>query len=302
MESKYKILFIYALTCLIWGGTWYAIRVSLVDMTPLFSAGFRFILATALIYLFMRIKGVPLPMDRQSVILYLIMSIFSFLLPFGFVYWGEKYVPSGLAAVLFAIYPFVAALLSYFFLKEEKIGFFKIVGMVISFAGIVIIFSDQFGGNMSDYLLGMIAITLSGIMQASIAVTIKKFGKGLNPLSMNLLPMGISGVLMIALGFLLEDYMKLNFTLNSGIAIFYLAFFGSLISFTSYYWLLKRINIILLSLISFITPIIALFVGWILTGEKLAPIQIFGSFFVLGGILFALLENIIPRKVKMVTR
>ncbi|MDP4115837.1 MAG: EamA family transporter [Bacteroidota bacterium] len=297
MDSKFKIISLYALTCLIWGGTWLAIRICLVDMTPFFSAGIRFILAAVFIYLYMAIRKVPLPMDRTSIILYLVMSIFSFLLPFGLVYWGEKYVPSGLAAVLFAIYPFVAAILSYFFLKDEKIGKFKIIGMILSFAGIVVIFSDQFGGKLSDYFLGMIAITLSGVMQASIAVTIKKFGQKLDPLSMNLFPMGIGGVLMVIVGFLFEDYSKLSITLNSGIAIVFLAFFGSIVTFTSYYWLLKRINIILLSLVSFITPIIALILGWALSGEKLITIHFIGSFCVLGGIFFAVFDNLTPNKV-----
>lgn len=297
MDSKFKIISVYTLTCLIWGGTWLAIRICLTDMTPFFSAGFRFILAALLIYGYMAIKDIPLPMDKTSVILYLIMGIFSFLIPFALVYWGEKYVPSGLAAVLFAIYPFVAALLSYFFLKDEKIGKYKIIGMVLSFGGIIVLFSDQFGGNMSNYFWGMIAITLSGVLQAGIAVMVKKFGQELNPLSMNLIPMGISGVLMTILGFMLEDYSKLQLSFNSAMALLYLAFFGSIVAFTSYYWLLKRINIIMLSLVSFITPIIALILGWTVSGEKLLSIHIIGSCFVLGGIFFAIFDNRLSGKV-----
>jgi drug/metabolite transporter (DMT)-like permease len=296
MDSKFKIISVYVLTCLIWGGTWLAIRICLADMTPFFSAGFRFILAAVLIYGYMAIKDIPLPMDKTSIILYLIMGIFSFLFPFALVYWGEKYVPSGLAAVLFAIYPFVAALLSYFFLKDEKIGKYKITGMILSFGGIVVLFSDQFGGNMSNYFWGMIAITLSGVLQAGIAVMVKRFGQNLNPLSMNLIPMGISGVLMTILGFMLEDFSKLQISYNSAMALLYLAFFGSIVAFTSYYWLLKRINIIMLSLVSFITPIIALILGWAISGEELLTIHLIGSCFVLGGIFFAIFDNRLPRK------
>lgn len=296
MDSRFKIISIYVLTCLIWGGTWLAIRICLTDMTPFFSAGFRFILAAVLIYGYMAIKSIPLPMDKTSMILYLIMGIFSFLIPFALVYWGEKYVPSGLAAVLFAIYPFVAALLSYFFLKDEKIGKYKVIGMLLSFGGIIVLFSDQFGGNISNYFWGMTAITLSGVLQAGIAVMVKKFGQSLNPLSMNLIPMGISGVLMTMLGFMLEDYSKLQLSLNSAMALLYLAFFGSIVAFTSYYWLLKRINIIMLSLVSFITPIIALILGWAVSGEKLLTIHLIGSCFVLGGIFFAIFDNRLPGK------
>src|SRR5690606_16076974 len=145
----------------------------------------------------MRFRGVTLQTDKVAIRLYLLMAFFSFIIPFGLVYWAQQFVPSGLAAVLFAVYPFFVVLFSFIRIPNERIGLLKILGIVSGFGGIVVIFSESFGNNMSDYLLGMLAIVLSGIMQANIAVSLKKFGGHLHSLSMNFIPMLIAGFFMI---------------------------------------------------------------------------------------------------------
>jgi drug/metabolite transporter (DMT)-like permease len=288
-----KIISVYILLCVIWGSTWLAIRLGLDSLTPFMSAGFRFVLASGIIMLFMKFRKVTVQLDKRSLLLYILLTFFSYAVPFALVYWGEQYVPSGLAAVLFAVYPFFIALFSYFAIPQEEIGLFKFSGMVIGFAGIVVIFSDQFGGNMSGYVAGMIAIVVSATMQAGVAVSIKKYGYHLNPLSMNFIPMLIAGILLLATGLLTENISSLRFDSNAVLSVTYLALFGSVITFTSYYWLLKHISIILLSLIAFITPVIALILGWIISDELLMSHQIIGSGMVLAGLLTANLSNFI---------
>ncbi|MGE5437800.1 MAG: DMT family transporter [Syntrophothermus sp.] len=287
MDNKFKVVALYILVCLIWGTTWFAIRISLNDLTPFLSAGIRFIVASVIIYIIMLIKGYKLQLDSIAVRLYLVMGFFSFMIPFGLVYWGEQFVPSGLAAVLFGVYPFFIALFSYIFLKSDKIGLFKILGMLLGFGGIVIIFSDQFQGDLSIYFWGMLAIVLSGFMQAVVAVGVKKYGHHINPLTINFIPMAITGFLMTPIALLIEDTSHLNFSHEAILSILFLALFGSVISFSSYYWLLKRINIVVLSIVAFITPIIALIVGWIFNNEILLFNHVLGSAFVLLGLLTA---------------
>ncbi len=295
-----KIVSVYILLCFIWGSTWLAIRFGLKSLTPVFSAGTRFIIASMVIFLLLKIKKIRVQTDGRSVKLYLLMGFFSFVIPFGLVYWGQQFVPSGLAAVLFAVYPFFVLLFSFILLKSEEIGKNKIAGMILSFAGIVTIFSDQLGGDLTSYVAGMIAIVLSGIMQASIAVIIKRYGQHLNPLSMNFIPMLIAGIVMFFAGLLLEDTSKLKFDNNAVLSVLYLAIFGSVVTFTSYYWLLKRMNIVVLSLIAFITPVVALFLGWIVMGEYLETHQVTGSVMVLLGLLIANAVNLINQKPKQI--
>jgi len=293
-----KILFVYAMLCFIWGSTWLAIRFGLETLTPIYSAGLRFSLAAFFILILMKIRGVRLQLDKISIRLYLTMGFLSFVIPFGLVYWAEQYVPSGMASVLFAVFPFFVAIFSFIFIARKSLDIFKILGIVIGFSGIVIIFSDSFSGDITHYLIGMFAIVLSAFMQAGIAITIKKYGHHLNPLSMNFVPMLIAGISMLIIGLAFEDTSTNSIGLNAVLSILYLAFFGSVITFTSYYWLLKKINIVILSLTAFITPITALILGYLFYNEQLSTNDFIGSAFVLFGVLGANLGNLLRMRRK----
>jgi putative membrane protein PagO len=291
MSQRVKIILVFSLICFIWGSTWLGIRIGLETLTPLFSCGLRFMLASLLIFLLMQFKHMKLQTDKLSIRLYLLMGFFSFLIPYGLVYWAEQFIPSGLAAVLFAVYPFFVVLFSYLLIPSQSIGFAKSIGIIIGFAGILVIFSDDIGGDISSSLLGMLVIVVSGMTQAWIAVIIKKHGQHLNPLTMNLFPMAIAGISLFLLGLLFEDLSRIYFSSGTLLSIFYLACFGSIVTFTSYYWLLKRVNVILLSLVAFISPIVALILGWLTYNEQLTTNHFWGSLLVLMGLLWANLGN-----------
>ncbi len=291
--SALKVALIYALLCIIWGSTWLAIRYGLESLTPIFSAGVRFSFASLFIWLLMKIKKIPLQTDKVALRLYFLMGFFSFVIPFGLVYWAEQFVPSGMAAVLFAVYPFVVVIFSYLRLPSEAIGFYKIFGTVLGFSGILVIFYDSFTGDLTDYIKGMIAIVISGVMQAWFAVSIKKFGHHLHPLSMNFIPMVIAGISMVVIAFFTEDMSKIRMDENAVLSILYLSFFGSVITFTSFYWLIKKLNLVILSLIAFITPIVALILGFLFYEEQLSFNHFAGSAMVLTGVFWANLGNFI---------
>ena len=287
MNEKLKIVFGYVIISLIWGSTWLAIRLGLDSLTPLIASGLRFLVASLFIYIFMKYKNVELQKDSKSIKLYYFLGIFSYFIPFGLVYWAEQFVPSGLASVIFATFPFMVMFFTYLFLKSEVIDKFKFLGAFSGFLGIYFIFSDEINIDLNLQLWGMVAILASSTLQAISAVTIKKYGKHLNPLSMNFVPVLIGGIFLTLSGLSVEDLSKLSFDQKAVVSVIYLAFFGTLISFTIYYWLLKKINIVILSLSSFITPIIAIFLGWIILSEKLDNNDIIGSVFVLIGLVIA---------------
>lgn len=292
-SNSIKIILVYALACLIWGSTWIAIKTSLESFTPFLSAGLRFVIASTFILLILKITKNEIQKDKLSIRLYFLMTFFSFVFPFGLVYWAEQFVPTGLSSVLFAVNPFFVVLFSYFLISSEKIGFFKFTGIILGFAGILIIFSDTFNLDFSAYTLGMIAIILSASFQALNSVFIKKYGGHLHPVSMNFIPMLLGGIILSVSGLVLEDASIIKFDSTALLAVIYLAIFGSIVTFTSFYWLLKRISVVILSLIAFITPVIALFLGWIFYSEQLSFNELMGSLLVLFGLLWANFGNII---------
>ena len=286
-SEKLKIAVGYILICLIWGSTWLAIRVGLESLTPLISSGLRFFLASFFVLGFMRVRKIVLQIDTVSIRLYFILSLFSFVIPFGLVYWAEQFIPSGLASIVFAVMPFCVIIFSKIAFPKEKITFNQIFGVILGFSGIVVIFSEHLSLDLSQQLFGILAVLVSSSMQAAIGVTIKKYGQHLHPLSMNFVPLFFAGLILIIAGFLFENTPAWIFNLTAISSIIYLAFFGTVVTFTTYYWLLKRINIVILSLSAFITPIVAVILGWFVLSENFSLQTLLGSAFVLIGILFA---------------
>ncbi|HEX2868446.1 MAG TPA: EamA family transporter [Ignavibacteriales bacterium] len=286
-SEKVKIILGYTLVCIIWGSTWMAIRIGLDSVSPILSAGFRFSLASAALYIYMKYKGVKIQTDRRSVVLYIILGVFSFVIPFGLSYWGQNYIPSWLAAILFAVMPFFVLIFSRAAIPGEKITSDKVAAMILGFLGIVVIFSKNLTWSQGFSFWGMMAVLFGAVLQAAIAVMVKKYGEHLHPLSMNFIPILICGVSLTIAGLIFEDISAIKLDSKALISITYLAIFGTIVTFTTYYWLLKRINIILLSLTSFVTPIVALILGGFIMGEMFTSRDLLGSSLVLIAILFA---------------
>jgi drug/metabolite transporter (DMT)-like permease len=111
-----------------------------------------------------------------------------------------------------------------------------------------------------------------------------------------------AGISLLIIGYLTEDLSNTRIDDNAVLSVLYLAFFGSVITFTSFYWLLKRVNIVLLSLIAFITPITALILGYIVYDEALSTRHFIGSAMVLVGVLAANLDNLLKLKAKEIIK
>lgn len=286
-DESLKIFSGYILICLIWGSTWLAIRIGLDSLTPIFSAGLRFSSAAIFVYLMMKFRKISLQTDPHSIKLNIILAVFSFVIPYGLVYWSEQFIPSGLTSIIFSVMPFFVILFSKIFIPESYVGKDQIFGTVIGFGGIVIIFSENLVLDITGYMTGMLAVLLSASIQGWVAVYLKKHGSKLNPLAMNFIPLVFAGISMTLFGFLFEDRTKWIFNTNAIGSIIYLGLFGTSIAFTTYYWLMKKINVVLLSLSTLITPIIAVLLGWMILDEKLSMRELLGSVLVLIGILFA---------------
>lgn len=271
---------------IIWGSTWLAIKIGLESVPPFFAVAIRFTLAALILFIIMRIRGERLPVDRTSVFLYLILAVLSFSFPFALVYWGEQYIASGLASILFAAYPFVVAVGSHFFLPDERMNPYKVTGIALGFIGVLIIFwSDiDLGGSST---LGMAAVLVSTIMQGISLVIVKRKSSHINPTTLTFGGMAMGITIMYSLALIFEDVSSIHLDVKGVGSILYLGTFGSVATFLVYYWLLKRVQAVYLSLVSLVTPVLAVILGTFWLNESLSPRIFSGAGLVLMGILIA---------------
>jgi len=292
MKSEKSLIIIgFILISVIWGSTWLAIKIGLESISPFYGIALRFSIASLILFLILKLRNEKIPFDKNSILLYLNLAVLSFSFPFALVYWGEQYIASGLASVLFGVYPFMVAIGSHLFLKSEKLNVYKSFGIVFGFIGIVLIFWSDIKFGKSN-ICGMIAILASTIMQAASLVMLKRVSHQISPTSLTFGGMFLSLFLIYPMALLFEDFSKLIFDAKGVYSILYLGTFGTVMTFVVYYWLMKRVEIVYLSLVSFVTPVLAVLLGTILLQEKLSQSVFFGAAFVLIGILIANLKDI----------
>jgi drug/metabolite transporter (DMT)-like permease len=284
-NSRFRILAGYILVCLIWGTTWLAIKVSIFTLPPFFSAGVRFVIASLVILAILKIRNFKYHFDLKQTVFLLLVGLGSFSVPYGLVYWAEGRITSGLTAVTFAVMPFFAAILSKVFLKDEKFTFWKVFGITLGFFGLIVIFWNDLSIGSIGTIEGILASVLSAFMNAAVAVAVKKHGGDIDPIFINLIPMALGAVTLLATSYFVEDWSTIQLNVSTIIAILYLAIFGSAVAFGIYFYLLKHMSVVLLSMTSFITPLLAITSGAVFLSEKFPSGTLVGSAMILGGIL-----------------
>ena len=271
----------------VWGSTWLAIKIGLHSVPPMIGAGIRFLIASSILFIIVKMRKIKIPLSPDLRRLYIYLIFFSYAIPFGVVYWCQQFIPTGLSSILFGAYPLWVALLSHFLLSNERLDSFKISGIILGFIGVFIIFSRDIHWTDSSGFIGMVGILSTTLMQAFALVMIKKYGQPVSPFALNLVGMSVAGVLLFAGGILFESISTVIWDAAAIGSILYLAIVGSVIAFVTYHWLLKRVEAVYLSLVSFINPIIAVILGAIVLNETLAASVFAGAALVLFGILIA---------------
>jgi drug/metabolite transporter (DMT)-like permease len=220
---------------------------------------------------------------------WLVNAALTFCLPYGAVYWAEQWVPSGLAAVLFATSPLWVALAAHLALPGERLRAPTVAGVLIGFAGVAAIFSEDLRALGGPRVAGAAAVLLIGPFSAAVGVVaVKRWAAGMHPLSVAAVPMALTCACMGCVAWVVERGQPLRLDASSVGALLYLALCGSALSFALYFWLLARLPATTLSLINYLTPVVALLIGGSALGESFTARTLAGSALVVGGVAVAM--------------
>lgn len=276
-----KIL-VWLILCLIWGSTWSFIKIGLVDLPPLTFAAARFILAVSLLACIIFVQKIPLPKTAKEWKLIALTGVLQFSVNYSLVFWSEQYISSGLAAVLQAMITVFGLILAWIFLPAERITKLKVFAVLLGITGVATIFIEQLQVNNWMAFAGCVAIVVGAYAAAQASILIKAKGGNIHPASLSFCQMSC-GVLPVIIYALVKEGnpLKFNWTWWSVGCILYLTIFGTIAAFWLYYWLLNKIESTKAMMISLVTPLLAVIIGWIFLGEKLPPQTFFGGILIL---------------------
>lgn len=260
---------VWLLLCCIWGSTWLFIKIGLTDLPPFTFAGIRFVIAALILVLLIAIRRVPWPRSRSDWTLIAIVGFLQFTLNYGLVFWGEQHIPSGLAAVLQAMFPLFGMVIAHFYLPQERMTLARILGVLLGVFGVAVIFSDQLSIGGTRALLGSLALVLSAFFGSYGNVLVKARGGKIDPMVLAAGQMIFGMVPLLAIGISLEgNPLNLRWTGMAVISLMYLVVVGSVIAFALYYWLVRNMDVTNTMLIALVTPVVAVLLGMIVLHEQ----------------------------------
>lgn len=279
-----KVL-IWLILCLIWGTTWIFIKIGLEDLPPIGFAAARFVLAVAILAVVIKLQKIPMPKTAREWRLIALTGVLQFSFNYSAVFWSEQYISSGLAAVLQAMITVFGLLLAWFFLPDERITKLKIFAVLLGIVGVAVIFIEQLKVESLLAFAGCVAIVAGAYAAAQASILVKAKGGNLHPASMVFGQM-ICGLPLIVIYSLVREGNPLNFhwTWRALICLLYLTVLGTVAAFWLYYLLLSRIESTRAMMISLVTPLIAVVIGWVFLGEKLPPQTFAGGLLILASI------------------
>jgi drug/metabolite transporter (DMT)-like permease len=280
----WKVLLAFAIIYFVWGSTFLAIRVGVREVPPLLLAGLRFLIAGLFLYIWMRVRGTASPTLREwraaSLLAFLI-----FVCDYGLLFWAEKRVPSGIAAVMMATIPVFMAIAEIVFLRTQRLTIRLGLALLVGMAGVGVLVGHSVSlGEAAVDRRGALALVVAAVSWSIAASLSRRLPSPESKVMSSGAQMLAGGVFLMFAAALLGEFHGFRFqevSRGAWFALAYLIVAGSIVGFTAYVWLLHHESPTKVGTYAYVNPVVAVLVGYFLGGEALGPRTIVGTLLVL---------------------
>ncbi|MEJ2568163.1 MAG: DMT family transporter [candidate division WOR-3 bacterium] len=292
-RTKIILLAIYA--CLLWSSAFAFIKIGLDYCTPVLFAGIRFILAGVLLLPFCGGIKKYYKSIRKNIKSILMLSFFQTFLLYSLFFWGMSLVSGSTGAIVTGSSPLIAAIVAHIFLKDDKLTLRKTICIFSGISGIILIsVESQFASAGSVKEFWGILILLAATFASSIGNVIVAVDKSdMNPIALNSAQIGVGGLTLLMLSFVVEGYPQVAITKQFIFALLWLSFISSA-GFSIWIYLIKkeREKVSELNMWKFIIPIFGALISWILLkNDTPSVISVTGMLIVSMAVLFFFIKN-----------
>ncbi|SFV57573.1 Permease of the drug/metabolite transporter (DMT) superfamily [hydrothermal vent metagenome] len=278
---KMPIIFVFILVGVIWSTTPLTIKWSAVGSSPEFAVFSRMLIGFLVCVLILFIKKQKINLSKKALIHYFIAGL-GIWVTMSIIYLASQYIVSGFISVVFGFTPIITGIFALWLLQEKSFTFKKALGISIAILGLFLIFKQALlVGEKS--LLGLILVFMGMSFQALIAVLVKKHYAQVSALETTTGALAMSLIPLFLIWFVADGSVPI-LDIKTTLSILYLGVFGSVIGFVGYYYLIKNLTANEVALMPLITPIFALFFGYLFNNEQLSLIEINGVLFILLGL------------------
>jgi drug/metabolite transporter (DMT)-like permease len=282
---KPKDLLAFIGLSLAWGSSFYWIKIAVGEVGPFVLVAFRLlfgILGLAVVLFFNR----PIaPLDRRTWQNLLILGITNTALPFVLISWAEQHIDSAVASILNSSVPLFTMVIAHFALNDDRMTPRRVVGLLVGFAGVIVLTVRDMGGDVRLNLLAQGAMILAVLFYAGSSVMARRNTKGLQPAVQALIPL-LSAEAFITTGALLvESPIQFPTLPMTWIALIWLGLIGSCLAYLFYFYLLHSIGPTRATMVTYTFPVVGVALGVGFLGETLDIYLVTGAVLILGSLL-----------------
>jgi len=291
---RWKTLLAFAIIYFVWGATFFAIRVGVREVPPLLFCAMRFVAAGLLVYLWAIAQKRRQPTARQWLSAFL-LAFLIFVVDYGFLFWAEQRVPSGIAAVILATIPAFMALSEILILRTQRLTARLSLGLLAGIAGVAVLMSraidlGKFGklGGAPINTAGAVGLIIGAISWSIASALARKLPLPSSKVMSSGAQMLAGGVMLMAVSAARGEWRGFHLLSVSGaawIALVYLVFAGSIAGFTAYVWLLHHESPTKIGTYAYVNPVVAVVIGYFLGGEPLGARTVLGGLFVVASVV-----------------
>jgi drug/metabolite transporter (DMT)-like permease len=288
-----------SLLAMLWGGSFFFQKVALAALPPFTVLLARVGLAAAALWIAARAVGYPLPRSRQDWVPLVVMAALNNVAPFSLILWGQTRISSGLAAILNACAPLFTAVLAHFLTRDERLTPRRVVGVLLGLSGVVLMIGPDSLGGIGRDVLAQLAVLAAGISYAGAGIFGRRFA-GTPPLVTATGQVTASTLLILPVTLLVDRPWTLA-PPGARIlgALVGLAIISTALGYVVYFRILATAGATNLLLVTLVMPVIALVLGALVLGERLAPRHLGGMGLIAGGLAVIdgrLLRRLMPRR------
>lgn len=266
--NRPAVVFSFLSIYLIWGSTYLAIRYAVETIPPLYTAGIRHLTAGTILLCWCLAKRLrpTWAQIRASIII----GTFFFLISHGLLHWAERRVPSGLASLLIASEPIWVFLLSAIAAKQWHWNGALLAGIFLGLGGVGLLMGRSALSSGPGMFVGSLAVVVAAFAWGVGVVYSRRSHLSGNPFLLSALSLVAGSLQLLIAGTVAGEYRGFSLasvSLRSWLSLGYLILLGSIVAFTAYNWLMEHYSPTLVATHTFINPIVAVLLGWLLAGE-----------------------------------
>jgi drug/metabolite transporter (DMT)-like permease len=272
-----------ALGC-VWGASFLFIKVIVEETSPLTLVAMRLTLGALPLLLLIVYKRPRIIHPKWVLPRTLVTAVFATALPFFLISTGEQHIDSGVAAVLNSTMPLWTAVFTALFLPHERLGRSSLVGLAVGFGGVLVLSSPDLAHLTDSSFLGELAVMLAAVSYGGALVFARATLSKEDPILVATLQLSLGALVMWPLAFAFSGGSpNLDVGLKPWLSWITLGCLGTGIAYVAYYWLMTNIGV-LVSAVTYIPPVIGLFLGWLVLDEKLGINVIAGAALIILGV------------------